>query len=206
MTGDRRDVEARLRASLHAYADVVDVEPARSPRRAGGGQRSSGLRGWRSSVLAAAAVLAVAGGTWVVLDGVDDSSPTASGGGEAAVLGGDSRAESAPGQSTDSSAEAGAAADAAVPLSEFAQVEVGVTYPFELYTHCGVVGADVGGVWFAADPPLVEAGGPPPGWGDPYQRGTLTLESTDVAAFRDDAGHEVRLRAAAESERPAPCD
>jgi hypothetical protein len=205
VTRDERDVEARLRNSLRAYADVVDDEPVRPPRRAGGSPRSSGLRGWRSSVLAAAAVLAVAGGTWVVLDGANDSSSTAaSGGGEAAVLEGDSRAESAPEQSTDSSAEAGAAADAAVPSSELAQVQVGVAYPFDLYTHCGILGADVGGVWFSADPPLVEEFGPPAGWDDPYQRGTLTLESVDAAVFRDEAGHEVRLRAA-ESERPPPC-
>jgi hypothetical protein len=81
---------------------------------------------------------------------------------------------------------------------------VGVAYPFDLHTHCGVRGADVGGIWFTADSPLVEEAGPPAGWGDPYQRGTLTLESEDEAVFRDDAGHELRLRAA-ESERPPPC-
>lgn len=205
-----RDVEARLRNSLRAYADVVDVEPARSPRRAGGAQRSSGLRNWRSSLLAAAAVLAVAGGTWAVLDGGRDPSTTAaSGGAEATVLDGDARAESAPESSSssafDSSAEAAAGALAAEgALTVPSPAEVGVAYDVDLYTHCGVLGADVGGVWFAADPPLVEEYGPPAGWGDPYQRGTLTLESTDEAVFRDDAGHEVRLRAA-ESERPPPC-
>jgi hypothetical protein len=212
VTGDQRDVEARLRASLHAYADAVDDEqpPQRRPGSAGR-QRPSALRGWRGSLLVAAAVLAVAGGTWVVADFRDAPSPTAASEDAAAVLGsGDSRAESAPEsaaeQPPDSSAEAGAAFDAAVPLSELPQAEVGGEYPFDLYTHCGIFGADVGGVWFAAEPPLVEEAGPPAGWGDPYQRGTLTLESADEAVFRDDAGHEVRLRAAPDSERPPTCD
>ena len=204
MTGDRRDVEARLRDSLRAYADVVGDEPARHPA-AGGARRSSALRGWRSSVLAAAAVLAVAGGTWLVVDRGDAPSPTAAQGADAVPGGGDSRAESAPESSAGAGAEAqsGSAFDTATPLSE--QPRVGVAYPVDLYTHCGVLGADVGGVWFAADPPLVEESGPPAGWEDPYQRGTLTLESPEVAVFRDDAGHEVRLRAAPESERPPPC-
>lgn len=204
------DIEARLRASLNAYADSVEVEPARAPGRAAGARRSSGLRGWRSSVLAAAAVLAVAGGTWVALDGGGDPSQTAaSGGGEAAVLEDDARAGSAPAPSPesafDASAEAGAAA-ASGGLGVPSPVEVGVAYPFDVYTRCGVLGADVGGIWFAADPPLVEESGPPPGWADPYQRGTLTLESADVAVFRDDAGHELRLRAAPDSARPPGCD
>jgi hypothetical protein len=214
MTGGQgpRDVESRLRASLHAYAEVVDDEPPRrSPvARARGGSPGSPVRGWRAPLLVAAAVIAVAGGAWLVVDQGNAPSPTAASGGGTAVLDGDSRAESAPEQSTDSSAEAqaGAAADATVPEEELGlpgPVEVGVAHPFDLYTHCGILGADVGGRWFAADAPLVEEFGPPAGWDDPYQRGMLTLESEDRAVFRDDAGHELRLRAAPESERPPPC-
>jgi hypothetical protein len=216
MTGDRepRDIEARLRASLHAYAEAVDDEPpARlTPTRAAGSPRSTALRGWRSSVLAGAAVAAVAGGTWFVLDDGNSPSPTAAPGVDATVLDGDSRAESAPEQPTDPSAEAqaGAAADAAVPSEALglpSEVEVGVSYPFDLYTHCGIDGADVGGVWFAPDPPLDESAGSwPAGWGNPYQRGTLTLESAVEAVFRDDAGYELVLRAVPDSERPPRCE
>ena len=161
------------------------------------------VRGWRAPALVAAAVLAVTGGVWLLLDRTSGPSSTAAPA-EATVLDGDSRAESAdgvdhrlrgrrrPGPSPGPTA--------AVPA------EVGVAYPFDLYTHCGIFGADVGGVWFAADPPLVEEAGPPAGWGDPYQRGTLTLASADEAVFRDDAGHELGLRAAPDSERPPPCD
>jgi hypothetical protein len=70
-----------------------------------------------------------------------------------------------------------------------------------------VFGTDVGGIWFAVDPPLVEgAGNPPAGWGNPYQSGTLTLTSADSAVFTDEAGHRVDLHAAPDSVRPAPCD
>lgn len=203
--GDPRDVEARLRASLNAYAEAVDVEPARAPRRVGGSGRASRSPGRRSSLLAAAAVLAVAGGTWVVVDAADDPSSTAaSAGGGAAVQEGDARAESAPGSPFDSSGEAVAGTAADGVLTVPFPAEVGIPYPYDLSTHCGVLGADVAGVWFAAVPPLVEEFGAPAGWDDPYQRGTLTLESDDGAVFRDDAGHEVRLRSA-ESERPPPC-
>jgi hypothetical protein len=83
---------------------------------------------------------------------------------------------------------------------------VGDTYPVDLYTHCGVLGLDIGGVWFAADPPLVEgAAGPPPGWGDPEQPGTVSILTTDRAVFRDDLGHEVRLRAD-DGARPPLCE
>lgn len=207
MTGNRepRDVEARLRASLKAYGDAVDVEPARAPRRVGGAARASRAPGWRTSLLAAAAVLAVAGGTWAVVDAADaPSTSAASAGGGAAVQEGDARTESAPGSPFDSSGEAVAGIPADGVLTVPFPAEVGIPYPYDLYTHCGVLGADVAGVWFAAVPPLVEEFGPPVGWGDPYQRGTLTLESENIAVFRDDAGHEVRLRSA-ESERPPPC-
>jgi hypothetical protein len=99
------------------------------------------------------------------------------------------------------SGDAAAAAGIALPPSP----QVGVPYAVELYTHCGVRGLDINGVWFAADPPLVEDYGPPPGWGNPDQRGTLTLLSATEAVFADDVGHEVRLRAD-ESARPPLCD
>lgn len=222
MTGnpEPRDVEARLRAALHSYADVVAEQPVSRPARTAAPHRAA-VRGWRTSILAAAAVLAVAGGTWAVLDGGTDPSTTAaSGGGEATTLDSDARAEAAPEASTDSSAAsaadasaaeaapagtAAAASDASGALVVLPPAEVGVVYPFDLYTHCGVLGADVAGVWFAAQPPRVEESGPPADWGNPYQRGTLTLVSTEEAVFRDDMGHEVELRAAPDSERPPPC-
>jgi hypothetical protein len=215
MTADRdpQDVEARLRASLRAYADVVDdVPPARSSAAAGRGARepTSLVRRWRTPALVAAAVLAVAGGAWVVADGPATESPTAApasttadGGAEAAAAQPSGDDELAGTQRADDEFAA-PAAGAAGQLAVLPPAEVGIWYPFDLYTHCGIVGADVAGVWFAADPPQVDEFGPPAGWDDPYQRGALRLETADQAVFRDDAGHELSLRAA-ESERPPPC-
>jgi hypothetical protein len=101
---------------------------------------------------------------------------------------------------------ADAAASAPGEGQALSSPEVGIAYPFDLYTHCGVLGTDVGGVWFAAAPPLVEgAGNPPAGWGNPYQPGTLTLVDTEEAVFADEVGHRVRL-VADDTARPGPCD
>ena len=205
-----RDVEERLRASLNAYAEVVDDRPLR--RAPVGGRRlppSSRVRGWRAPALVAAAVLAVAGGAWLVTD-AGAPSPTAASGsstaedGAEAAMAGEPSAEVGTG-ARPSEDRAAAAAGPGGQLVVPTPAEVGVSYPFDLYTHCGIFGADVAGAWFAADPQLVAEFGPPAGWENPYQRGTLTLESAEEAVFRDDAGHVLALRAAPESERPPPC-
>jgi hypothetical protein len=205
------DTEARLRAALHAYADRVEDPGTELPSVPAGSQPAGSLRRWRGALLVAAAVVAVIGGAWWIETG-------RSGGDVVAGSTADERSPSSEEQAAASApegAEDDAAlstpetyAGAAVPATELpAAPEVGVPYALDLYTHCGVFGTDVGGRWFAADPPLVEgAGNPPAGWGNPYQPGTLTLTSADEAVFTDEAGHEVVLRAAPESARPAPCD
>lgn len=70
------------------------------------------------------------------------------------------------------------------------------TIPFELYTHCGIDEARIGSTYFEAETPLSDgSGNPPDGWGNPTQRGTMTLKSGTEAVFTDDAGHEVKFRA-----------
>lgn len=56
---------------------------------------------------------------------------------------------------------------------------------FMVYTHCGVENTRIDGRWWHAKPSLYDekGGGPPAGWGDPYQEGTLTVESADRAVF-----------------------
>jgi hypothetical protein len=197
------ELEARIKASLAAYADQVeDDEDARLPVRR---SSPSAVRRWRAPLLVAAAVasavtlgVSVWPGSGPV--GGDSASVADAGGGESAEGGAGSGEEAA----TDENAETPEGTAMSVP--EDARFEVGVPVPFELYTHCGVLGADVGGVWFAADPPLVEdPANPPAGWDNPYQAGTLTVLSDDEALFTDDAGHEVRL-VADEGSRPPPCE
>lgn len=66
-----------------------------------------------------------------------------------------------------------------------------VTIPYELYTHCGIDEATVGNSFYEAEQAIP---GPPPGWGNPYQQGTMTLVSSTEVVFRDDVGHVVRFR------------
>ena len=64
--------------------------------------------------------------------------------------------------------------------------------PYNLYTHCGIDYAQVGNRYYEATPPLSDgSGNPPPGWGNPYQPGTLTVISATQAVFTDKAGHRV---------------
>jgi len=50
------------------------------------------------------------------------------------------------------------------------------------------------GRYFEAVHPLSDGLNPPPGWGNPYQQGTMTLLSPTEAVFRDQAGHQVQFR------------
>jgi hypothetical protein len=178
------DVEARLRAALRAHADLVE-EPADDAAPPAPG-RSRAARRWGSSVLAAAATAAVIGGAvWLGAGGPAGADRTAS-----------PPSDDAPASVPASGPVASAAGPSAMDAGR----------PFDLYTHCGVLGADVDGVWFVAEPPLTDgAGNPPAGWGNPEQAGTLTMVSPTEAVFRDDVGHEVRLRAD-DAARPPLCE
>ncbi len=62
----------------------------------------------------------------------------------------------------------------------------GETVSFSLYTHCGVESARIGGRWWHAVEPLYGdegRAGPPQGWGDPVQKGRLTVASPESAVF-----------------------
>jgi len=67
--------------------------------------------------------------------------------------------------------------------------------PYQLYTHCGIDEARIGNRYFEAVRALSDGqGNPPPGWGNPYQQGTMTVLSPAEAVFRDHAGHQVQFR------------
>ena len=76
-----------------------------------------------------------------------------------------------------------------------AATAAGSPQPYRLYTHCGIDEARIGDHYFQAAHPLSDGqGNPPPGWGNPYQPGTMTLLSPTTAVFRDHAGHQVVFR------------
>ena len=58
--------------------------------------------------------------------------------------------------------------------------------PYNLYTHCGIDYVQVGNRYYEATPPLSDgSGNPPPGWGNPYQPGILTVISPTQAVFTE---------------------
>ena len=75
------------------------------------------------------------------------------------------------------------------------------TVVFDLYTHCGINNFMAYGKYFARIGGSLSdgSGNPPDGWGNPIQRGTLTL-SGDTAVFRDKLGHVERFKV---EKRPA---
>jgi hypothetical protein len=71
---------------------------------------------------------------------------------------------------------------------------VQVLADFELYTHCGVREAKVGRDFYLADPEQGDGGNPPPGWGNPSQRGTMTVRSDGTARFSAPGGLSADFR------------
>jgi hypothetical protein len=93
---------------------------------------------------------------------------------------------------------AGVAGDSAPPPAGSASAANSM--PYDLYTHCGIDEARINGRFYEAVKPLSDGNSnPPPGWGNPYQHGTMTLASPSEAVFTDSAGHRVvfKVRAGA---------
>ena len=95
----------------------------------------------------------------------------------------------------------------ALPLKEGERAEIGVRYLHELNTHCGIFGTSFDLRRWVADPPLTDEKGvnPPPGWGNPFEEGTMELLSANVAEFRGESGvvAQFRLRAPSDPVPPA---
>lgn len=61
--------------------------------------------------------------------------------------------------------------------------------PYRLYTHCGIEWARIDGTFWRANQPLSDgSGNPPPGWGNPFQDGSLDLIGRTSARFTSPAG------------------
>ncbi|MFN8167582.1 MAG: hypothetical protein U0S36_02225 [Candidatus Nanopelagicales bacterium] len=65
---------------------------------------------------------------------------------------------------------------------------------YELYTHCGIREAKVGRDFYLADPEQGDGGNPPQGWGNPSQRGTMTVRSDGTARFSAPGGLSADFR------------
>ena len=62
-------------------------------------------------------------------------------------------------------------------------VDVGETYDYALYTHCGIEWTRIDGVWWRTDPLDDGNGNPPPGWGNPYDSGELHVVDETTAIY-----------------------
>ena len=98
-----------------------------------------------------------------------------------------------------SNPEATAYADSAPPAGE--------AVDYFVYTHCGVESLKIDGRWWHATEPLYGENGPgdsPDGWGDPSQKGELTLNSEDSITF-EAKGKEVEFVPAPQDEPIRMC-
>ena len=75
-------------------------------------------------------------------------------------------------------------------------VQVGKPNPYALYTHCGVRAAFLDGRRWIADPVLSDSQNvnPPPGWGNPFDLGTMELITNDLARFTSNSGMVAEFR------------
>lgn len=85
-----------------------------------------------------------------------------------------------------------------MPDTDSGRVESGADYRFTVYTHCGLDGRIEfdGSSWDYAGPgaPDDGSGNPPPGFDNPFDRGTMKLISEDVAEYRSSSGSIVKYR------------
>lgn len=82
---------------------------------------------------------------------------------------------------------------------------VGDEYDYVLYVHCGVQWARIDGDWFETEPLNDGDANPPPGWGNPYDKGSLTMVDRDTAEYRRDNGETVTF-VRSEDGGPPPCE
>ena len=80
-------------------------------------------------------------------------------------------------------------------------VEIGKTYSFTLYTHCGVRRSYFDGRRWIVGPTLLNNDiNPPPGWGNPTDEGTMELVAKNVARYTSRSGLVAEFRPLPEGE------
>ena len=86
---------------------------------------------------------------------------------------------------------------------------VGVAYRFPLYTHCGLGWPPAmdfdGSFWDLKGPASDVSGNPPAGYGNPYDRGMLTLISPALAQYRSSSGLVSQWNRHAGPQISSPC-
>lgn len=83
--------------------------------------------------------------------------------------------------------------------------EVGETYEYVLYTHCGVEWTRIDGAWWRTTPLDDGDASAPDGWGDPYEAGALELLDGETATFRGGPGPDLVFERTEALEPPSLC-
>jgi hypothetical protein len=83
-------------------------------------------------------------------------------------------------------------------------VPVGSHWTFRVYTHCGVEWIYLDGSYWVAEPGLGDVN-PPPGWGNPFDDGVITLEATDRATYLSQGGATAQFVRAPAGYQPPLC-
>ena len=84
-------------------------------------------------------------------------------------------------------------------------VGIGDEYEYVLYVHCGVEWARIDGDWYKTEPLNDGNANPPPGWGNPFDEGSLTIVDRSTAEYRSDNG-EMLTFVRTEDGVPPPCE
>ena len=84
-------------------------------------------------------------------------------------------------------------------------VEVGESYDYVLYVHCGVRWARLDGVWWETDLLADTNGNPPRGWGNPYHEGTMTILDESTANYVGGPEMTVRFKRTDLIDAPFSC-
>lgn len=84
--------------------------------------------------------------------------------------------------------------------------EVGESYDYVLYTHCGIEWARIDDVWWRTTPLDDGNANPPSGWGNPYDAGELLVVDDTAAVYSGGPNVEVEFERTDLSEVPFACE
>ena len=80
------------------------------------------------------------------------------------------------------------------PLPSGQPAQIGIRYAVTVYTHCGLRHVDFDGSTWAIEGVLDDgSGNPPDGFGNPFDRGSVVLQSHDEGVYRSELGVERKL-------------
>lgn len=84
-------------------------------------------------------------------------------------------------------------------------LDVGESYDYVLYTHCGIEWARIDGLWWRTTPLDAGNANPPPGWGNPYDAGELLIVDDTTAVYSGGPDVEVEFERTDIVEAPFTC-